>query len=257
MRTRLFILLLALLPATVGFAQSDSDYEGPSNSKSKSTNKQNSKSDNKIYSGFSGGMLLHMGYGLPAKASSLYGNASQSLVDTKDGGIMIGIGGQIRVHLFDHMRVGAEGYFSSMPKSGNRSVRTGWGGAMIDGYTTWKIVRPFVGMGIGGGSISRTYVNEDVRATNSADLSDDMLYNASFSKTPFFYLDPTIGMEIMVSDNFGIVIRIDYMLPFGRDKLIANGEGGATLDNGSKLLCPNGPRFYIGFTFDHSKKSKK
>ena len=84
---------------------------------------------------------------------------------------------------------------------------------MCDFYATLGIVRPLVGLSIGGGSIKRLYVPEDAEATVTGD--NKMVYNASYTKTPFFYLDPYVGLEILLG-KISLYFRVDYMLPFGK-----------------------------------------
>lgn len=253
MKRKLLILLLSALPAVYAVGQSSSDYEGPSkgNKKEKSAN-ADKKDSPQIYTGFSGGMQVHLGYGFAKSANQLYGNASDHISGLQKDGIMIGIGGLMRVHMLDHIRLGVEGYFSTMPLHNNSSVRMGWGGPMLDAYMTWKTVRPFVGLGLGGGAIQRTYVEQDIRAKEPTEEGEenDMVYNASFTKSSFFYLDPTIGLDIILSKSMSMTIRMDYLLPFGKNRGIT--EGGTT--TWGSFLSPNGPRFYLGFVFDHSAK---
>ena len=61
----------------------------------------------KVYQGFSGGMMLHTGY--------LFGQ-DDNAPQTADGrlcspqGALFGIGGALRVHLWQHLRTGFEGF---------------------------------------------------------------------------------------------------------------------------------------------------
>ena len=85
---------------------------------------------------------------------------------------------------------------STMPLMGTGSnIRTGWGGAFCDFYTNWGKVRPLVGMTIGGGSMKRLYVPDQAEGVDFA-TADSTHYNASYTKTPFFFLDPYVGLEI-------------------------------------------------------------
>lgn len=260
MRKSLFIILISALPLVSVLGQSQSDYEGPSKG-AKSEKKDSKASDKKkepVFVGYSGGMMVHLGYGMAGKnngSQDLYGN---TMVEGKQkDGVVLGIGGQMRLHFLNHIRAGMEGYFSIMPMHGNSNIRMGWGGGLVDFYTTWKKVRPFVGVGIGGGSISRSYIDDDVRATVKDEDGDDeesMVYNTSFIKTPFFYIDPQLGIEILLTKSFALTIRLDYMLPIGRNKQITRS---GTDDLGTALLSPNGPRLYFGFVMNHEKNKKK
>ena len=63
---------------------------------------------NKVYQGFSGGMMLHTGYqfGQDRHAPVAAGRS------TSPQGATFGIGGALRVHLWQHLRTGFEGYVS-------------------------------------------------------------------------------------------------------------------------------------------------
>ncbi|MBR5830545.1 MAG: hypothetical protein IKY63_04725, partial [Tidjanibacter sp.] len=99
------------------------------------------------YRGFSGGMMLHAGW--VSRGDMVVSGASQSL-----SGVTMGIGGAVRLRFGDHLRVGTEGYTSSLGygKWGS-SLSIGWGGLLVD--WSWKRGRftPFVGTTIGGGVV--------------------------------------------------------------------------------------------------------
>lgn len=196
--------------------------------------KEKKQSDKSVLNGYSGGMLLHIGYGFAKGPEQLFHLKSFTQEDhAPHDGVLMGIGGMMRLHLFNHMHVGAEGYVSTMPLRKSAQVRNGWGGFLVDGYWTWGIVKPFVGTGLGGGSMSRLYVHSS--------LSDVVSHNATWGKTPYFYFDPYLGMDIQVSRRMNVIWRIDYQLPLAKDR------------GWSSLVAPNGPRLYLGLIFDHSK----
>ena len=65
-------------------------------------------------------------------------------------------------------------------------------------------------------------------------------------------MDPYVGLEINLNSHMAILIRIDYMLPFGRSK-----SGLADFGNDVKLshfMTPSGPRLYVGVMFGKLKK---
>lgn len=211
----------------------------------------------RIFSGFSGGMMLHLGYGFSQNPSELFRNETlqkENLKNLPKDGVFLGIGGQLRFHLFDHLRLGSEGYVSNMPLKQVGQIRTGWGGVLVDGYTTWGKIKPFIGLGVGGGAMRRIYVNESIAAGNTEDPNDSTIYNASFTRSPFFYLDPQLGLEFGLTKRINMVIRLDYMLPFS-----AKGEGirdrfadmGEQMRDWKGLMTPTGPRLYVGFMFNH------
>jgi len=208
-----------------------------------------------VFTGFSGGMMLHGGYLFsddPRKVFSNSGLGDESYVKgLPHRGFTFGLGGALRAHLIDHIHLGAEGFVSTMPLMGTGSnIRTAWGGALCDFYTTWGKVRPMIGITVGGGAMKRLYVPDQAAETQYM-TADSTFYNASYTKTPFFLLDPYIGLEIGLKGPAAILIRIDYMLPFGKtsSKLTDSVKW-------SNFMTPSGPRLYIGVMFGKFNKTK-
>lgn len=221
---------------------------------SDSANNSSSVSKPSLKIGFSGGMLLHVGYMFSSSPDALFRNLSlkdlSNVTDLPRDGVALGLGGALRLHIGNHIHVGAEGGVSTMPlmRSGS-SIRTGWGGALCDYCFGSGRIRPMIGGLIGGGTSRRLYVPSDGSSINAGDGS--LTYNASYVNTPFFLLDPYIGMEIQLSSHSALVIKADYMLPF------AKGDFGVAVKNGespwSSFISPSGPRLYIGILFGRSK----
>ncbi len=266
MRLRLLIIVLGLVGLSTALrAQSSQPYD-QNNSyqqyqdylrwQEQQNNSSNSgaalKPHRKILTGFSGGMMVHIGYGFSKNPAELFANntllTSQFWKNLPTDGVMIGLGGALRLHLLEHIHLGGEGGVSTMPlgKSGS-NVRSGYGGALIDFYTTFGRFSPMIGMTIGGGSMSRLYVGVD----ETSSTSDSTVYNASSTKSSFFLLDPYIGFEVASnSDRVHFIVRIDYMLPFGSTKGISAGE----TFKWSNFITPSGPRLYIGVMFNHTRR---
>ena len=245
-------MALVLLPLGL-MAQEQEAEDRPIKEKS-------SGSSRPVYTGFSGGMMLHGGYlfsDTPEKVFSNEGLGSKSYVKgLPKSGFEYGLGGALRVHLIDHIHLGAEGFVSTMPlMSTGSNVRTAWGGVFCDYYGNWGNVRPLIGMTIGGGSMKRLYVPETEYVPVSAGGADSTIYNSSYVKTPIFLLDPYVGFEIGLGNHMALLIRIDYMLSFR----IPN-DGIAHLGKNlkwSSFETPNGPRLYVGVMFGNLKKGKR
>ncbi len=227
---------------------SDSGYEYDSPSTSNKDKKD--KEHKKVFTGFSGGMMIHGGYSFASSPAEMFRNGSltengSSLTDLPKDGFTMGLGGTLRLHLIDHIHLGGEGHMSYMPltKSGT-SIRTGWGGVMCDFYATLGIVRPLIGLCVGGGSTRRIYVPDETGYSVKGE--DEVEYNASFTKTPFFLFDPYVGLEIALG-KISLLIRADYMLPFGKSE---NGLANTKFKD-ETFLRPSGPRLYIGCLFGH------
>ena len=107
-----------------------------------------------IFQGYSGGMMLHAGY--------LFGKNPAAVLPTGESispqGMTTGIGGSLRINLWKHLRVGCEGYVSTMKygatdmknvlQSGSY-VRTGSGGLIADACWRMEKVWPYIGAAVG------------------------------------------------------------------------------------------------------------
>lgn len=249
MRKTIFLILVSalLLPGLTARAQEDADT--PQEVKAKK-----SRSASGFFTGFSGGMMLHGGYLFAKDPRYVFSNTGlgnpEYVKNLPNDGFCMGLGGTLRAHLINHIHLGAEGFVSTMPlmKTGS-NVRTGWGGAMCDFYTDWGKMRPLIGLTVGGGVMKRLFV-PDAPTVTSADSETN--YNASYTKTPFFLLDPYIGMEIGLTNHMALIIRIDYMLPFGRtSSSLTDLKKDVSWGN---FMTPSGPRLYVGLMFGKMKK---
>ncbi len=187
-----------------------------------------------VFSGCSGGMLLHGGY--------LYESSAPNLSLPTHHGFTYGIGGAMRICLWDHLRIGGEGFVSNenMQLSSlspyvekGSYIRNGWGGFLADAY--WKTDKLwwYLGGTIGGGSCKSLYLLDG----NQIDwLPED---NAIYNKTPYFLVDPFVGMEYLITPRVHLALKLDWIL--------------AVHDN--SFFLPTGPRLYIGFFFTHSVRS--
>ena len=209
------------------------------------------KSGAGVFSGISGGMMLHIGYMFSDDPRKIFSNAglgnAEYVKNLPKDGCALGLGGTMRVHLLNHIHVGAEGGMSIIPFGGHGNIRIGYGGALCDGYLTLGKTRPLIGLSLGGGVMKRLYLPEEPYTYVPEGTTDTTVYNASYTQTPFFYLDPYIGIEVDIATNIALLIRVDYMLPFGR-------TGSSLTDitkniNWSNFMTPTGPRLYIGFMF--------
>ena len=176
------------------------------------------KTDSSSYV-FDGGMMIHCGY-LSGKIEAL---------NYRPSGATFGIGGVARYHFVRHWRVGIEGYVSTLPLKNNGSyVKYGWGGALLDFYWDFHRVMPYIGFTVGGGS------NTDLFMMNSPDDDWKPVDETYYNKKTFAFVDPYLGMDIIISRTFHITLKLDYLFPFNNFKSF-----------------PVGPRFYLGFLFYH------
>lgn len=187
-----------------------------------------------VFQGYSGGMMLHAGY--------LFGNNPSAVLPTGESispqGMTCGIGGSLRVNLWKHLRVGCEGFVSTMNSDVTDQrdflqkgsyVRTGWGGVIADACWRMEKVWPYIGGSIGGGAMRSLAVTEG----SEADWQPEEL--AILHKQSFMYVNPYVGMDWCLTPRVHITVRMDWMLALAQNQ----------------LLMPTGPRLYFGFMFCH------
>lgn len=212
-----------------------------------------------IFTGFSVGVSGNLGYAFAKSPQDLYRDIRFPTSDTESfqiGSITLGAGLQGRIHLIDHLHVGAEGYISTMPmRRSENNIRHGYAGALIDGYLTLGKVVLCVGTGLGGGRVKRSYVLPKDEWDSAPIGPNGIRYNAYYQATPFFYLDPYLGLEVHFNKLMGMNIRVDYMLPFN-----ATNKGFGESITWSGLISPTGPRLHLGFLIgaleSHQSKDK-
>lgn len=175
---------------------------------------------NKIFNGYDGGMMLHLGY---------VKNRVEPLNFTAQG-ITKGIGGAIRFHFGKHYRIGTEGYVSTLSLMKNGSyMKTFWAGLLNDFYWKFGKFMPYAGITIGGGALTDCIIFEG----NNHDWEREE--KVVINKTPFIAIDPIIGCDYCLSDAMHITVKFDCLFGLGNEN----------------LHMPIGPRAYIGFIFFH------
>ena len=101
--------------------------------------------------------------------------------------------------------------------------------------------------------MKRLYVPKQDPVESGSTPDESTTYNSSYVKTPFFYMDPYIGMEIGLNNHIALMIRIDYMLPFGRTNSGLTKLGDDV--KWSNFMTPSGPRLYVGVMFGRLKRN--
>jgi hypothetical protein len=185
------------------------------------------------YTGFSGGMMVHTGYlgGGNITLTDLDGNLYSRTLE----GAPTGIGGVARIHLGNHLRIGGEGYVSTLRyggKGNDSHARIGWGGLLAD--CMWKIRRwiPYVGGTIGGGGF------KNLTLATSTPLDTQMETGASFRKYSYMVFVPFVGVEFAMTDKMRLNLKADWML---------------NLTNRQSDFA-SGPRIYFGISFYRMKE---
>ena len=187
-----------------------------------------------IFQGCGGGMMVHAGY--------LFGQNAGAVLPSGENispqGLTYGLGGSMRVHLMKHLRIGCEGFSSTM-KSGATDkngilqsgsyVRTGWGGILADACWRLDKVWPYIGGSVGGGAMRSLYIVEGSEDDWTAEQT------AVFHKQGFGYVNPYVGIDYCITKRIHATFRLDWMLAFAQ----------------KQLVLPTGPRLYIGILFCH------
>ena len=173
----------------------------------------------KAIRGFDGGMMVHTGY--------LRGNLEGAGYEA--AGLPMGIGGVIRLHLGEHLRIGSEGYVSTLGQRGNGSyLKYGWGGILADCYTVIGKFQPYAGITLGGGAMTTLLMMESP-ASPWAPID-----GTRFHKQGFMAVDPFIGCDFIVSGPMHLTLKVDYLCALSESRIL-----------------PHGPRVYFGFLFYH------
>ena len=226
MRKKLLLILLVIATAT--YAQKNVAQD------TTTTNNLANKEKIPVFQGYSGGMMLHAGY--------LFGKNSSAVLPSGESispqGMTTGIGGSLRINLWKYLRVGCEGYVSTM-KSGATDmrdvlqsgsyVRVGSGGLLADACWRMEKVWPYIGAAVGGGAMRTLSVVEG----SEADWQPEEW--TMLTKQGFGYVNPYVGIDWCMTRRVHLTLRMDWMLGFA--------------DN--QLLLPTGPRFFFGFMFCH------
>ena len=152
------------------------------------------------YRGFIGGMMLHTGY-VCSREVSIAGPAGDTHNISAEGA-PLGIGGAIKFMFGKHLRIGTEGYVSTLTFGRHSShAKTGWGGILAD--CTWQLgrFRIFAGGTVGGGSQTNTFILSPVR--------DDYLAEEciSYRKYAFFAVAPFAGAEYALTNKVNLVAK--------------------------------------------------
>ena len=178
--------------------------------------------------------MIHSGY-LFGGTSAPHTPAGQAFPAQRMQGFPTGIGGATRFHFGPHLRIGSEGYNSTLKYGPYDSyTQIGWGGVLADWYWDKGLVSPFVGITFGGGGVKNT--------TFTAPTEDDFVTEAvSFRKYGFATAVPFIGLELAVTQKMLLTFKADYMLCLSR----------------RKPDFVSGPRLYIGFTFSRPSESER
>lgn len=185
------------------------------------------------YSGYSGGMMLHSGYVFGGESMPLSGGTPVGEVIPMKG-FPFGLGGAVRFCFGDYLRIGTEGYSTTLNYNKNASYsRVGWGGLLADCAFRFKDKHLlFVGLTVGGGSSKNLTLMSDTKSDWEVEE------NTSYRKYAFMALDPFWGYEYSLTPKIHLIFKLDYLL---------------NVSNPQPDFC-TGPRVYVGFMFCRESK---
>ncbi|MCL2131150.1 MAG: hypothetical protein FWH36_01650 [Lentimicrobiaceae bacterium] len=162
------------------------------------TNAQDADSGKKVFQGYSGGMMVHTGY-----ISAGEVNLPDFQEKIKIQGMPWGLGGVLRFHFGKHLRIGGEGYNSTLHYGKNKSYAAlSWGGLLID--CQWNINKftLFLGGTIGGGNVKNITLLNPVSARSTGE-------NAVYRRYAVMIADPFIGMEYALTQRIRLIAKAD------------------------------------------------
>lgn len=219
---KIFCLVLIFLCSVSVFCVSDEDTV------------QVKKRSAMAYSGYQGGMMFNVGY-VESRDFQFQDNSGLPLGQSgRLSGASMGLGGALRVGFGKYLRVGIEGYVSTLKyKPKGSSAKIGWGGLLLDSHWHIKKFTIFVGGVIGGGAY--THITMIDKAGESDVVNDYVVENqyVSYRHYPFLAIVPFVGMEYSLTKRISVVAKIDYML---------------NVTNWADDYAA-GPRFFVGFMF--------
>jgi hypothetical protein len=219
---KIFCLILMICVSISAFCVSDVDSVGVT------------KRSSMVYSGYQGGMMFNVGY-VESRDFQFQDNSGLPLGEPgRLSGASMGLGGALRVGFGKYLRVGIEGYVSTLKyQPQGSSAKIGWGGLLLDSHWHIKKFTIFTGGVIGGGSYTHITMIDKVEANRAE--NDYIVENqyVSYRHYPFLAIVPFVGMEYSLTKRISMVAKIDYML---------------NVTNWADDYAA-GPRFFIGFMF--------
>lgn len=185
------------------------------------------------YNGYQGGMMFNIGY-VQSRNFQFQNNNGLPLGEFSNlSGASMGLGGALRVGFGKYLRVGIEGYVSTLKyKPQGSSAKIGWGGLLLDSHWHIKKFTIFTGGVIGSGSYTHiTMIDKGMSVVDNDYIVENQY--VSYRHYPFLAIVPFVGMEYSLTKRISVVAKIDYML---------------NVTNWADDYAA-GPRFFVGFMF--------
>lgn len=191
---------------------------------------QEKKQGKMRFSGYSGGMMVHSGYVWGHDLVFPMPGLTQTVTMN---GAPIGIGGAMKIGFGEHLRVGGEGYVSTLnyDKYGSYSS-TGWGGVLAECIWTSGRWSWFAGGTIGGGGVKNLTMLGEIPLDMKPEAGD-----ISYRHYAFMAVAPYIGVEFALTHRIHLCAKIDWLVN----------------TTNPQPDFASGPRIYLGFMFSHSR----
>ena len=157
------------------------------------------------FKGYTGGMFIHSGQ---IKSDAF--ETTNSLGETSTHRIKnltFGLGGKLAFQFGNYLRIGLEGYNSSVNYGEFRSSYSiGWGGLLAEYFYETKLASYFLGATFGGGGIVNTVVTEPQTFNFQTSEILRRRYNTGI-------IAPYYGAEIKLTQKLRLVYKGDYLFP--------------------------------------------
>jgi hypothetical protein len=177
------------------------------------------------YKGYTGGMFVHSGQ---IKSKSF--DVTNSLGETSAHQIKnltFGLGGKLAFQFGNHLRIGLEGYNSTVTYGDYKSsYAVGWGGLLAEYLYETRQISYFLGATFGGGSVKNLVVTEPQTLNFQTSEVLRRQYNTAI-------LAPYYGAELKLTNKLRLVCKADYLFSLSNQQ---NDWG-------------RGFRWYIGINF--------
>lgn len=184
------------------------------------------------FRGCCGGMMIHSGF-VQSKTFAYVTPDGVPTSPRKVSGAPFGIGGAAKVILGEHLRVGGEGYVSTLNYGEHSSYSTtGWGGILADLIWSRNRWSWFAGATVGGGGVKNVTLFEEIPLDLGIEKN-----SVSYRRYGFMGIAPYIGAEYSLTERIRLIFKADWLL---------------NISNPQPDFL-SGPRFYIGFNFCHYK----
>lgn len=174
--------------------------------------------------------MFNTGYVL-SREFSLYNSNGTMNQRMRQQGVPFGLGGTIRIGFGRHLRIGGEGYVTTLHQRKTKGFNTvGWGGLLADCRWTKNRWTFFVGGTVGGGSVKNLILTET--STSDFVFEDG---SAAYRKYSLMCVVPFLGFEYALHKRIHLIVKTDYLYSL----------------SDTPADFTTGPRLYLGILFCH------